>query len=78
MPPSDAQAPASPVEEDKPLVYTMRELNQQTSRVLDEIKKYERPGFITKHGRFEFVIVPLKAGEIESQMAQQIAKQFQN
>ncbi len=78
MPPSDAHAPASPVEDDEPLVYTMRELNQQTSRVLEEIKKYERPGFITKRGRFEFMIVPLQPGEIESQMAQQIAKGFQN
>lgn len=78
MPPSDAQGPDSPVEDDKPLVYTMRELNQQTSRVLEEIKKYERPGFITKRGRFEFLIVALPPGEIESQMAQQIAKRFQN
>lgn len=78
MPPSDTQAPASPVEDDKPLVYTMRELNQQTSRVLEEIRKYERPGLITKRGRFEFLIVPLPPGEIESEMAQQIASRFQN
>lgn len=78
MPPSNAHSPASQAEDDKPLVYTMRELNQQTSRVLEEIKKYERPGFVTKRGRFEFLIVPLQPGEIESQMAQQIAKQFQN
>lgn len=78
MPPSDASLPASSAEDEKPLVYTMRELNQQTSRVLEEIKKYERPGLITKRGRFEFLIVPLPPGEIESQMAQQIARQYQN
>jgi len=82
MPPSKGESPTSLVEGDKPLVYTMRQLNQQTSRVLSEIKECDRPGFITKHGRFDFMIVPLQPGEIESrllpEMAREIAKQLQN
>ena len=81
MPPSKAQSPTPLVEGDKPLVYTMRELNQQTSRVLNEIKEHERPGFITRHGRFDFMIVPLRPGELEArllpEMAREIAKQLQ-
>jgi hypothetical protein len=80
--PPKAESPASLKEGEKPLVYTMRQLNQQTSRVLSEIKEYDRPGFITKHGRFDFMIVPLQPGEIESrllpEMAREIAKQLQN
>jgi antitoxin (DNA-binding transcriptional repressor) of toxin-antitoxin stability system len=80
--PSRNQSPVSLVEGDKPLVYPMRELNQQTARVLNEIKKYDRPGFITKHGRFDFMIVPLQPGQIESkvlpEIAREIGKQLQN
>ena len=77
-----AQPPSSLVEGDKPLVYTMRELNQQTARIMNEIEKHARPGFITRHGRFVAMIVPLQPGQIESrmldQMVREIGKQLQN
>jgi len=52
----------------------MRELNQQTARVLNEIKRYERPGLFTKHGRFDLMIVPLRPGQISSQMLAEMAR----
>jgi antitoxin (DNA-binding transcriptional repressor) of toxin-antitoxin stability system len=77
-----AQSSASSVDGDKPLVYTMRELNQQTARIMNEIEKHARPGFITRHGRFVAMIVPLEPGQIESrmlgQMAREIGKQLQD
>jgi antitoxin (DNA-binding transcriptional repressor) of toxin-antitoxin stability system len=70
------------IDDDEPLVYTMRELNQQTARIMNEIEKRARPGFITRHGRFVAMIVPLQPGQIESQMlsqmAREIGKQLQN
>jgi hypothetical protein len=80
--PWEVRPPTSLVEGDKPLVYTIRELNQQTSRVLNEIKRSERPGLITRYGRLDFMIVPLRPEEIESrvltEMAREIEKQRQD
>lgn len=77
-----AQSSTSSIDDDKPLVYTMRELNQQTARIMNEIEKHARPGFITRHGRFVAMIVPVPPGQIESrmldQMAREIGKQLQN
>jgi len=75
-------AQSSSIEGDRPLVYTMRQLNQQTAQIMNEIEKHARPGFITRHGRFVAMIVPLQPGQIESrmlgQMAREIGKQLQN
>src|SRR5215467_12019952 len=46
--------------DDGALVFTMRDLNQQTARIMSEIEKRRLPAFITKHGRFVAVIQPLK------------------
>lgn len=47
-------------------LYTMRELNQNTARVMDEINRSGRPAAITKHGRFVALITPLGDAAIES------------
>ncbi len=47
-------------------IYTMRELNQHTARVLDEINRSGRPAAITKHGRWIALISPLCDAQIES------------
>jgi prevent-host-death family protein len=41
-------------------VISMRELNQQTSAVIDEINKSGQPAVLTKHGRFVALITPLE------------------
>jgi prevent-host-death family protein len=47
-------------------IYTMRELNQNTARVLDEVNRRGQPAAVTKHGRFVALIIPLLNAEIES------------
>jgi antitoxin (DNA-binding transcriptional repressor) of toxin-antitoxin stability system len=45
--------------------YTMRELNQHTAQVIDEINSSQQPGVITKHGHFVALITPLRDHNIE-------------
>ena len=61
------------------LVYTMRDLNQQTAQVMAEVERTGKPAFITRHGCFVAIIKPLEPGEVESrvlaEMAREIGKQ---
>src|SRR5690348_5217183 len=41
--PVTAEPPTSEVEDDEALVYTMRDLNQQTARIMGEIEKTGKP-----------------------------------
>ena len=41
------------------LVYTARELNQQTACIMSQIEKTGKPVLITRHGRFIALIQPL-------------------
>ena len=64
------------VNNDQPGAYTMRQLNQLTAFVMDQIEK-NGPALITRHGHFVAVITPLE-GDVESlvlsAMARKIAK----
>lgn len=75
---ASARYPASRADEDDALVYTLRDLNQQTARIMSEIEKSGKPAFITRHGRFVAIITPLAPGHVESrvlaEMAREIAK----
>lgn len=51
---------------DKARVVPMRELNQRTAAVLDEINKRGEPAVVTKHGRFVALITPLEHLGVES------------
>jgi antitoxin (DNA-binding transcriptional repressor) of toxin-antitoxin stability system len=64
------------VSEDDALVYTMRELNQQTARIMAEIEKSGKPAFITRHGRFVAFITPLAAGQVESRVLSEMAREI--
>jgi antitoxin (DNA-binding transcriptional repressor) of toxin-antitoxin stability system len=61
---------------DEASVYTMRDLNQQTARIMSEIEKSGRPAFITKHGRFVAVITPLTPGQVESRVLAAMAQEI--
>jgi antitoxin (DNA-binding transcriptional repressor) of toxin-antitoxin stability system len=74
MPPVRAQSPASWVEDDNVLVYTMRDLNQQTARVFSRIEQTGKPAFITRHGRFVAVIRPLSR-QAESRILAEVARE---
>ena len=62
--------------DEEALVFTMRGLNQQTARVIEEIEKAGRPAVITKHGRFIATITPLVPGQVESRILTDIARQI--
>ena len=68
--------PVSWVDDDEALVYTMRDLNQQTARIMGEIEKTGRPAFITRHGRFVAIITPVAPGQVESRVLAEMAREI--
>jgi antitoxin (DNA-binding transcriptional repressor) of toxin-antitoxin stability system len=54
------------VDDDDTLVFTMRDLNQQTARIMNEIEK-NGPALIARSGRFVATITPLKE-HVESRL----------
>jgi antitoxin (DNA-binding transcriptional repressor) of toxin-antitoxin stability system len=62
------------VNEDKPGVYSMRQLNQQTAFVMDQIEK-NGPALITRLGRFVAMITPLR-GDVESRVLSEMAREI--
>jgi antitoxin (DNA-binding transcriptional repressor) of toxin-antitoxin stability system len=66
---------ASPqVNDDKPVVYTMRQLGQQTAFVMDQIEK-NGAALITRHGHFVALITPL-SGEVEARVLSEMAREI--
>lgn len=59
---------------DKPEVYTMRQLNQQTALVMDQVEK-NGPALITRLGRFVAVISPLR-GDVEARVLSEMAREI--
>ena len=47
-------------------IYTMRELNHDTPRVIREINESGRPAAITRRGRFVALITPLANSGVEA------------
>lgn len=66
----------SPVNDDWALGYTIRDLVQRPDQVMDEIRTYQRPAYITRRGRFVATIRPLAAGQVESLVMPEIARQI--
>lgn len=65
-----------PMEDANILVYTMRDLNQATGRVMQEIRDAGKPAYITSYGRYIAVITPLEPGQVEQQALAAIARQI--
>jgi antitoxin (DNA-binding transcriptional repressor) of toxin-antitoxin stability system len=78
MPSARTQSPATWVDDGDALVYTMRDLNQQTAAVLSKIEQTGKPAFITKHGRFVAIITPLTPGRVESRVLAEVAREVAN
>lgn len=74
--PVTAEPPTSEVEDDEALVYTMRDLNQQTARIMGEIEKTGKPAFITRHGRFVAIITPVAPGQVESRVLAEMTREI--
>ena len=47
-------------------IVTMRELSQDTARVMAKINEEGRPALVTRHGRFQAVIWPVASRQVES------------
>ena len=75
MSPASAQSPASRVDDDDTLVYTMRDLSQQAASIFSKIERTGKPAFVTSHGRFVAVIRPLSPGQAESQILAAVARE---
>ena len=75
MTPQEAQ---DQVNGDKPDVYTVRQLNQRTAFVINQVTEKNSPALITRLGRFVAVITPLEQdleSRVLSEMAQEIGRQ---
>lgn len=75
MSPAKAEPPVEQVIDDSALVYTMRDLNQQTARIMDEIEKSGLPAVITRHGRFVAIISPLARGQVEARVLAEMPRE---
>ena len=77
-PPASPASPRVQVDDEEALVITMRDLNQQTARVIEEIEKAGKPAVITRHGKFMAIIRPLAPGQVESRVLPEMARQVSN
>ena len=50
------------------LVYTVLDLEQQSTRIMSQVEETREPAFITRDGRFIAVITPLAPGQVESRV----------
>lgn len=78
MSPAKVEQPLSDqqVSDDNALVFSMRDLNQQTARIMNEIEKTNKPAFITKHGRIVAVIRPLSSEHVQSRVLAEMAREI--
>ena len=67
---------SSQVNQDKPEVYTIRQLGQQTAFVVEQIEK-NGPALITRNGHFVATISPLR-GDVESRVLTEMAREIGN
>ena len=74
--PNDEQLSGEQVTDDDALVFTMRQLNQQTAQIMSEIEKTGKPAFITKHGQFIAIIRPLSSKQVQSRVLAEMARQI--
>ena len=76
MSPVSTEPALGQVHDDKALVFTMRELNQQTARIMGQIEKTGKPAFVTRHGRFVALIMPLASGQVESRVLAEMTREL--
>jgi antitoxin (DNA-binding transcriptional repressor) of toxin-antitoxin stability system len=65
---------SSQVNGQKPEVYTVRQLGQQTAFIIEQIEK-NGPALITRNGHFVAVISPLR-GDVESRVLSEMAREI--
>ena len=58
------------------LVYTVLDLEQQSTRIMSQVGETMKPAFITRDGRFIAVITPIAPGQIESRVLAEISREL--
>ena len=76
MSPVSERYPASWLDDDDALVYTIHDLNQHPGRIMSEIENSGNPGFITRDGCFVAIITPLVPGQVESPVLAEMAREI--
>lgn len=59
----------------KPLVFSMRYLNQRTAHVMQAVNEARVPAAITRHGQFVALIIPLAEANVESAILSTVLEQ---
>ncbi|GII00435.1 type II toxin-antitoxin system Phd/YefM family antitoxin [Planobispora takensis] len=56
-------------------IYKMRDLNQRTAEVIQEINDSGKPAVITRHGRFVALITPLMGKGLEGELVARLLEE---
>lgn len=73
--PARTRSPVSRASSRDALVYTVRDLDQDSARIMSQVEETGQPAFITRNGRFIAIIKPLAPGQIESRVLAEISRQ---
>jgi antitoxin (DNA-binding transcriptional repressor) of toxin-antitoxin stability system len=74
--PSRTGTPTARAGADQTLVFTTHDLGRQAARLIREIENSGKPAVITRYGRFVATITPLAAGQVESEVLPEMARQI--
>jgi hypothetical protein len=72
--PARTRSPVARASSHDALVYTVRDLGQDSARIMRQVEETREPAFITRDGRFVAIIKPLAPGQIESQVLAEISR----
>jgi len=76
VPPARTQPPMVRASSRDALVYTVLDLEQQSTRIISQVGETREPAFITRDGRFIAVIMPLAPGQVESRVLAEISREL--
>jgi hypothetical protein len=74
VPPARTQPPMVRASSRDALVYTVRDLDQKSARIMSQVEETREPAFITRDGRFVAIIKPLAPGQVESRVLAEISR----
>jgi hypothetical protein len=76
VPPARTHPPMVRASSRDALVYTVLDLEQQSTRIMSQVEETREPAFITRDGRFIAVITPLAPGQVESRVLVEMAREI--
>lgn len=60
----------------EPQIVTIRGFIETTAEIIREMHRTSHPVFITSHGRFTAMLIPLKDGEVEKRVLAEMAREI--